>query len=232
MSIQENIAEIRRRIAVACAECGRDPKEITLVGASKMNDAAACREAIAAGIDVLELNISCPNVKQGGLAFGIRAKDAEEVVSAVRKVCTVPLVVKLSPQAESIPDMCKAVEAAGADGISLCNTFQACAIDLEKRRPVFNNTFAGLSGPAIRPIALRMVWQAVGAVNIPVIGLGGILTGRDALEFIMAGAAAVQVGTANFLDPKACARITAEIGEWMDAHGVKTLDEIRGCARG
>ena len=180
----------------------------------------------------LEINISCPNVKQGGLAFGIRAKDAEEVVSAVRKVCTVPLVVKLSPQAESIPDMCKAVEAAGADGISLCNTFQACAIDLEKRRPVFNNTFAGLSGPAIRPIALRMVWQAVGAVNIPVIGLGGILTGRDALEFIMAGAAAVQVGTANFLDPKACTRITAEIGEWMDAHGVKTLDEIRGCARG
>ena len=183
-------------------------------------------------VDFIELNISCPNVKQGGLAFGIRAKDAEEVVSAVRKVCTVPLVVKLSPQAESIPDMCKAVEAAGADGISLCNTFQACAIDLEKRRPVFNNTFAGLSGPAIRPIALRMVWQAVGAVNIPVIGLGGILTGRDALEFIMAGAAAIQVGTANFLDPKACTRITAEIGEWMDAHGVKTLDEIRGCARG
>ena len=132
----------------------------------------------------------------------------------------------------TIYDMCKAVEAAGADGISLCNTFQACAIDLEKRRPVFNNTFAGLSGPAIRPIALRMVWQAVGAVNIPVIGLGGILTGRDALEFIMAGAAAVQVGTANFLDPKACTRITAEMGKWMDAHGVKTLDEIRGCARG
>ena len=185
-----------------------------------------------AGIDVLELNISCPNVKQGGLAFGIRAKDAEEVVSAVRKVCTVPLVVKLSPQAESIPEMCKAVEAAGADGISLCNTFQACAIDLERRRPVFDNTFAGLSGPAIRPIALRMVWQAVGAVKIPVIGLGGIATGRDALEFIMAGASAVQVGTANFQDPAACVRITAEIGQWMDAHHVASLDEIRGCARG
>ena len=156
----------------------------------------------AAGIDFLELNISCPNVKQGGLAFGIRAQDASEVVAAVRKVCTVPLVVKLSPQAESIPEMCKAVEAAGADAISLCNTFQACAIDLERRRPVFNNTFAGLSGPAVRPIALRMVWQAVGAVQIPVVGLGGILTGRDALEFIMAGAAAVQVGTANFLDPE------------------------------
>ncbi len=175
----------------------------------------------AAGIDFLELNISCPNVKQGGLAFGIRAADAAGVVGAVRKVCTVPLIVKLS-----------AVEAAGADGLSLCNTFQACAIDIERRRPVFDNTFAGLSGPAVRPIALRMVWQAVGAVSIPVVGLGGILTGRDALEFIMAGAAAVQVGTANFLDPRACVRITQEIAAWMDAHGVHSLEEIRGCARG
>ena len=185
-----------------------------------------------AGIDFLELNISCPNVKQGGLAFGIRAVDASEVVTAVRKVCTVPLVVKLSPQAENLTEMCKAVEAAGADGISLCNTFQACAIDLERRKPVFANTFAGLSGPAVRPIALRMVWQAVGAVNIPVIGLGGISTGKDALEFIMAGAAAVQVGTANFLDPQACVRITREIADWMQSHGVHDLAEIRGCARG
>ena len=184
-----------------------------------------------AGIDFLELNISCPNVKQGGLAFGIRAVDASEVVAAVRKVCTVPLVVKLSPQAENLTEMCKAVEAAGADGISLCNTFQACAIDLERRKPVFANTFAGLSGPAVRPIALRMVWQAVGAVNIPVIGLGGISTGKDALEFIMAGAAAVQVGTANFLDPRACTRIVNEMADWMQAHGVHSLDEIRGCAR-
>ena len=185
----------------------------------------------AAGVDFIELNISCPNVKQGGLAFGIRAADASEVVSAVRKVCTVPLIVKLSPQAESIPEMCKAVEAAGADAISLCNTFQACAIDLEKRRPVFNNIFAGLSGPAVRPIALRMVWQAVGAVNIPVVGLGGIATGRDALEFIMAGAAAVQVGAANFANPRAMETIADEMAAWMDANGVKTLDEIRGCAR-
>lgn len=184
-----------------------------------------------AGIDFLELNISCPNVKQGGLAFGIRAADASEVVAAVREVCTVPLVVKLSPQAENLTEMCKAVEAAGADGISLCNTFQACAIDLERRKPVFANTFAGLSGPAVRPIALRMVWQAVGAVNIPVIGLGGISTGKDALEFIMAGAAAVQVGTANFLDPRACTRIVNEMADWMQAHGVHSLDEIRGCAR-
>ena len=184
-----------------------------------------------AGIDFLELNISCPNVKQGGLAFGIRASDASEVVSAVRKVCTVPLVVKLSPQAENLTEMCKAVEAAGADGISLCNTFQACAIDLERRKPVFANTFAGLSGPAVRPIALRMVWQAVGAVNIPVIGLGGISTGKDALKFSRAGAAAVQVGTANFLDPMACTRIVNELADWMQAHGVHSLDEIRGCAR-
>ena len=131
-----------------------------------------------AGIDFLELNISCPNVKQGGLAFGIRASDASEVVSAVRKVCTVPLVVKLSPQAENLTEMCKAVEAAGADGISLCNTFQACAIGPGRRKPVFANTFAGLSGPAVRPIALRMVWQAVGAVNIPVIGLGASAPAR------------------------------------------------------
>ena len=131
----------------------------------------------------------------------------------------------------TIYDMCKAVEAAGADGISLCNTFQACAIDLEKRRPVFNNIFAGLSGPAVRPIALRMVWQAVGAVNIPVVGLGGIATGRDALEFIMAGATAVQVGAANFANPRAMETIADEMAAWMDKNGVKTLDEIRGCAR-
>ena len=204
---------------------------VNLGGHTIEENVEGVQKLCAAGIDVLELNISCPNVKQGGLAFGIRAKDAEEVVSAVRKVCTVPLVVKLSPQAESIPDMCKAVEAAGADGISLCNTFQACAIDLEKRRPVFNNIFAGLSGPAVRPIALRMVWQAVGAVNIPVVGLGGIATGRDALEFIMAGAAAVQVGAANFANPRAMETIADEMAQWMDAHGVKTLEEIRGCAR-
>ena len=159
------------------------------------------------------------------------ASAAGEVVRMVRDACKKPLMVKLSPQAENIPEMCKAVEAAGADAISLTNTFQACAIDLEKRRPVFDNIFAGLSGPAVRPIALRMVWQAVGAVNIPVVGLGGIATGKDALEFIMAGATAVQVGAANFANPRAMETIAEEMAAWMDAHGVKTLDEIRGCAR-
>ena len=155
------------------------------------------------GVDIVELNISCPNVKVGGMAYGVKAEAAGEVVRMVRDACKKPLMVKLSPQAENIPEMCKAVEAAGADAISLTNTFQACAIDLEKRRPVFDNIFAGLSGPAVRPIALRMVWQAVGAVNIPVVGLGGIATGKDALEFIMAGATAVQVGAANFANPRA-----------------------------
>ncbi|HJA26256.1 MAG TPA: dihydroorotate dehydrogenase [Candidatus Fournierella merdigallinarum] len=185
----------------------------------------------ATAVDFIELNISCPNVKQGGIAYGIRADSAKEVVSRVRAATKKPLVVKLSPQAEDIPRMAAACVEAGADALSLVNTFQACAIDLERRRPVFNNIFAGLSGPAVKPIALRMVWQAVGAVDVPVIGLGGITSGLDALEFIMAGAAAVQVGTANFMDPRACGRITAEIGRWMDRHGVKDLSEIRGCAR-
>lgn len=180
-------------------------------------------------VDFIELNISCPNVKHGGIAYGVKADSAHEVVSRVRAVCKKPLIVKMSPNAESIPDMAAACADAGADALSLVNTFQAMAIDLEKRRPVFANVYAGLSGPAIRPIALRMVHQVCKTVNIPVIGLGGIATGRDALEFIMAGAVAVQVGTANFADPKACERITDEIAAWMDKNGVKTLDEIRGC---
>ena len=185
----------------------------------------------ATAVDFIELNISCPNVKQGGIAYGIRPDRAKEVVGRVRAATKKPLVVKLSPQAEDIPRMAAACVEAGADALSLVNTFQACAIDIERRRPVFNNIFAGLSGPAVKPIALRMVWQAVGAVDVPVIGLGGITTGADALEFIMAGAAVVQVGTASFMDPRACGRITAEIGAWMDRHGVKDLSEIRGCAR-
>lgn len=182
-------------------------------------------------IDFIELNISCPNVKAGGIAYGVKAESAREVVSRVRKCTSKPMIVKLSPNAENIVEMALACEEAGADGLSLVNTFQAMAIDLEKRRPVFHNVFAGLSGPAIRPIALRMVYQVCGAVKVPVVGLGGIATARDALEFILAGATAVQVGTANFMDPKACEKIADGIADWMDAHGVKTLDEIRGAAR-
>ena len=180
-------------------------------------------------VDFIELNISCPNVKHGGIAYGVKAESAKEVVSRVKAVCKKPLIVKLSPNAESIPEMAAACVEAGADALSLVNTFQAMAIDLERRQPVFKNVYAGLSGPAIRPIALRMVHQVCKTVKAPVIGLGGIATGRDALEFIMAGATAVQVGTANFADPKACNRITQEMAEWMDKNGVKTLEEIRGC---
>lgn len=215
--------QLKQRYGTAViANLGGHSEEEYVEGAALLNDSA---------VDIVELNISCPNVKAGGMAYGVKAEAAGAVVGMVRKVCQKPLMVKLSPQAENIPDMCRAVEAAGADAISLTNTFQACAIDLEKRRPVFDNIFAGLSGPAVRPIALRMVWQAVGAVNIPVVGLGGIATGKDALEFIMAGAAAVQVGAANFANPRAMETIADEMSAWMDAHGVKTLDEIRGCAR-
>ena len=182
-------------------------------------------------IDFIELNISCPNVKAGGIAYGVKAESAREVVSRVRKCTTKPMIVKLSPNAENIVEMALACEEAGADGLSLVNTFQAMAIDLEKRRPVLHNVFAGHSSPANRPIALSMVYQVCGAVKVPVVGLGGIATAHDALEFIMAGATAIQVGTANFMDPKACEKIADGIGEWMDAHGVKTLDEIRGAAR-
>ena len=222
VELPEMLALKRQYGTVVIANLGGHSEEEYVEGAALLDGSA---------VDIVELNISCPNVKQGGIAYGIKADSAKEVVSRVRAVCKKPLIVKLSPQAEDIPAMCRAVEAAGADAISLTNTFQACAIDLEKRRPVFNNIFAGLSGPAIKPIALRMVYQVCGAVNVPVIGLGGILTGADALEFIMAGATAVQVGTANFMNPRACETITDEITAWMEAHGVETLDEIRGCAR-
>ena len=218
--------------AMRAALAGTDTAILANLGGGCIEDyEEGCELLCRAGVDFVELNISCPNVKHGGIAYGVKPESAKEVVSRVRRVCSRPLIVKMSPQAEDIGRMAAACVEAGADALSLVNTFQACAIDLEKRRPVFNNIFAGLSGPAVRPIALRMVWQAVGAVNIPVVGLGGIATGRDALEFIMAGAAAVQVGAANFANPRAMETIAEEMVAWMDAHGVKTLEEIRGCAR-
>ena len=218
--------------AMRAALAGTDTAILANLGGGCIEDyEEGCELLCRAGVDFVELNISCPNVKHGGIAYGVKPESAKEVVSRVRRVCSRPLIVKMSPQAEDIGRMAAACVEAGADALSLVNTFQACAIDLEKRRPVFNNIFAGLSGPAVRPIALRMVWQAVGAVNIPVVGLGGIATGRDALEFIMAGATAVQVGAANFANPRAMETIADEMAAWMDKNGVKTLDEIRGCAR-
>lgn len=179
-------------------------------------------------IDIVELNISCPNVKAGGMAFGIKNEVAREVVREVRKVCKHPLVVKLSPNAEDIVGMAKVCEEEGADGVSLVNTFKALAIDIKRRKPVFENVTAGLSGPAIKPIALRMVYEVSQAVNIPVIGIGGISSAKDILEFIMAGATLVQLGTVNFMNPEAGIQILKELEELMDSEGIKNLDEIRG----
>ena len=179
-------------------------------------------------VDMIELNISCPNVKAGGMAFGIKNEVARDVVRAVRKVTDLPLVVKLSPNAEDIVGMAKVCEEEGADGISLVNTFKAMAIDINKRKPVFENVYAGLSGPAIKPIALRMVHEVCKAVNIPVMGMGGITTWEDAIEFIMAGATCIQVGTANFINPKIGLDIIAGIESYMEREGIESLDEIRG----
>lgn len=178
--------------------------------------------------DIVELNISCPNVKHGGMAFGIKSEVAREVIRSVRKATKKPLIVKLSPNAEDIVEMAKVCQEEGADGISLVNTFKAMAIDIHKRRPVFNNVTAGLSGPAIKPIALRMVYEVCQAVTIPVVGMGGIMTAEDVIEFIMVGATCVQLGTANFANPRIGQEIIEDLNRFMDENGIKSLDEIRG----
>ncbi|GAA0222939.1 dihydroorotate dehydrogenase [Metaclostridioides mangenotii] len=179
-------------------------------------------------IDIIELNISCPNVKAGGMAFGIKNEVAREVVREVRNITKLPLIIKLSPNAKDIVGMAKVCEEEGADGISLVNTFKAMAIDIKTRKPVFENVYAGLSGPAIKPIALRMVHEVCKTVDIPVMGMGGITKATDAIEFIMAGATCIQVGTANFIDPKIGLDIIEGINKFMDSEGIKNLDEIRG----
>lgn len=184
-----------------------------------------------ADIDILELNISCPNVKEGGMAFGIVAEDAARVVKAVKEVTHHPMMVKLSPNAHDIVEVALACQEAGADALSLINTLKGMAIDVYKREPVFRNVSAGLSGPAVKPVALSMVYEVSKAVDIPVVGLGGIMTGRDVVEFIMAGATAVQVGTANLVTPNASAVILQELTEFMETQGIASLDEIRGCAQ-
>ena len=183
-------------------------------------------------VDMLEINVSCPNVKEGGIAFGQNPKALEAITKEVKKYAKQPVIMKLSPNVTDITEMARAAEAGGADVVSLINTITGMKIDINRRTFALANKTGGMSGPAVKPVAVRMVYQVANAVKIPIIGMGGIASAEDAREFIMAGAAAVQVGTANFLDPKACTRITAEIAQWMDAHGVKTLDEIRGCARG
>lgn len=179
-------------------------------------------------IDMIELNISCPNVKSGGMAFGIKSEVAYEVVSKIKKIADKPLMVKLSPNAEDIVDMAVKCEAAGADSISLINTLKGLAIDPYKRKPIFNNVYAGLSGPAVKPVALRMVHEVAKAVEIPIIGLGGITTGLDAIEFMMAGASAIQIGTVNFFNPMAGVEIIKEIEDFCKAQGINNINDIIG----
>lgn len=178
--------------------------------------------------DMIELNISCPNVKHGGMAYGIKSEVAREVVRAVKKATTKPLMVKLSPNAEDIVAMAIACQEEGADAILLVNTFKAMAIDIRNKKPVFNNVTAGLSGPAIKPIALRMVYEVAKAVTIPVVGMGGIMDANDVIEFIMAGATCVQVGTANFVNPRIGQDIIRDLNKYMDENNIASLDQIRG----
>lgn len=182
-------------------------------------------------IDIIELNISCPNVKAGGMAFGIKGEVAKDIVSKVRALTNKKLMVKLSPNAENICDMAVKCVEGGADSLSLVNTFKAMAVDINKRDIIFNNKFAGLSGPAIKPIALRMVHEVSRVVDVPVIGLGGIMTAEDAIEFMMVGASAIQIGTVNFLNPRAGIEIIKGMEEFCRREGIKNINEIVGCIK-
>lgn len=179
-------------------------------------------------VDGIEVNISCPNVKQGGMAFGTTCEGAASVTAAVRKAYSKPMIIKLSPNVTDIASIAKAVESEGADAVSLTNTFLGMAIDVEKQAPILSTITGGLSGPCIRPIAVRMVWQVAKAVNIPVIGLGGIMNGRDALEFMLAGANAIEVGTANFINPAVTVEIVDYMTDYCKRHGIEDINDIVG----
>lgn len=208
-----------------------DTNMIVNVSGSSPEDYAECAARIDAldNIPAIELNISCPNVKDGGMAFGVTCEGAASVVKAVRERYHKTLIVKLSPNVTSIVDIAKAVEAEGADSVSLINTLMGTSIDIERRKFNLSIGTGGLSGPAVKPVALRMVYQVAKAVGIPVVGLGGISTAHDAIEFFMAGATAIEIGTANFLDPAVTIKVRDGINEWLDAHGCKSLSEIIGC---
>lgn len=207
---------------------------IVNVSGSCPEDYAECAARINAleNIPAIELNISCPNVKAGGMAFGVTTEGASQVVKAVREVYKKPLIVKLSPNVTSIVDIARAVEDAGADAVSLINTLMGMVIDIEKRKPILSIATGGMSGPAVRPVAVRCVWQVAKAVNIPVVGLGGIMNAHDAIEFFLAGANAIEIGTANFVDPAITVKVAQGINEWLDNHGCKSINEIVGQLEG
>ena len=220
--IRDDLPFLRKKDTAVIANLGGSTVESYLEGVQKLGET---------DVDIIELNISCPNVKHWGMALGIRCDIAYEAVKKVRAVCKKPLMVKLSPNAQDIVEMARCCEEAGADSLSLVNTFQAMAIDVYKRKPVFQNVFAGLSGPAILPIALRMVYQVCGAVKIPVVGMGGISSWQDAAAFLMAGATAVQVGTANFVKPDICLDIIRGLEQFLKDQGCRSVSDIIGAAR-
>ena len=208
-----------------------DTNMIVNVSGSSPEDYAECAARIDAldNIPAIELNISCPNVKDGGMAFGVTCQGASSVVKAVRQVYHKTLIVKLSPNVTDIAEIARAVEAEGADSVSLINTLMGMAIDIERRKKALSIGTGGLSGPAVKPVALRMVYQVAKAVKIPVVGLGGISTARDAIEFLMAGATAIEIGTANFLDPAVTIKVRDGVNDWLDQHGCQDIHEIIGC---
>ena len=207
-----------------------DTNMIVNVSGSSPEDYAECVARIdqLEGIPAIELNISCPNVKDGGMAFGVTCEGAASVVRAVRQRYHRTLIVKLSPNVTSITDIARAVEDEGADAVSLINTLMGMSIDIEKRKPRLSIGTGGLSGACVKPVALRMVWQVAKAVNIPVVGLGGISSAEDAIEFFLAGATAIEIGTANFIDPTITIKVKDGINEWLDKHGCESLHDIIG----
>ena len=210
----------------------KDTVLIANAAGSTVEDYCALVERLSdSDVDMIELNISCPNVKHGGAAFGVSCEGAASVVRAVRRVCKKPLIVKLSPNVTDIASIAEAVEAEGADAISLINTLLGMRIDIKTRRPVLHNNVGGMSGPAVFPIAVRMVWQVANRVKVPVIGLGGIEKWQDAIEMMMAGASAIQIGAAMFYDPYAPIKIVDGMNQWLDSQGIKDVNEIVGTVK-
>ncbi|MBQ2046094.1 MAG: dihydroorotate dehydrogenase [Muribaculaceae bacterium] len=207
-----------------------DSNVIVNVSGATIDDYVAVCEKLTPldKINAIEVNISCPNVKQGGMAFGTTADGAAQVARAVRKAFPKTVIIKLSPNVTDITEIARAVEAEGADAVSLINTLLGMAIDVERQRPYLSTITGGLSGPAVRPVAVRMVWQVAKAVNIPVVGLGGIMNGRDAIEFMLAGARAIQVGTANFVDPSVTMKIIDYMEDYCQRHGISDINDIVG----
>ena len=204
---------------------------VNVCGRSKEDYIDAVEQLADTNADLLEINISCPNVKEGGIAFGQNPKMAEEITAAVKKVAKQPVIMKLSPNVTDITEMARAVEAGGADAVSLINTLTGMKIDVERRTFAVANKTGGLSGPAIKPVAVRMVYQVANAIKLPIIGMGGIRTAEDALEFLMVGASAVAVGTANFVNPYATFEVIDGIAAYMERHGIADINELIGCVK-